>query len=305
MGDILEMTASALRMMMPVLLAALGAIYAERSGVINIGLEGMMLTGCFWGAYGALHYGAVNGCLLAMAMGMAMAGIHALVTVTFRVDQIVSGVAINILAYGLTRFCSIALFGMATTSPHVNGLAKVDIPLLRDCEGLRPLLADLSPLIPVGLLLVILTYWVLERTVFGLRLKAVGENPLAADTLGVNVSWYRYAGVLLSGAFAGLAGAYLSIEHTRMYVEGMTQGKGFIALAAMIFGNWKPLGSLGAAFLFGFAEAFSFRVVQSKLIPYQFVKMLPYILTLAVLGGMMRKTQPPAADGLPYSREGD
>ncbi|HWR38974.1 MAG TPA: ABC transporter permease [Patescibacteria group bacterium] len=305
MGDITEILASALRVTMPVLLTALGAIYAERSGVVNIGLEGMMLTGCFWGAYGALHCGAVNGCLLAILMGMAMAGIHALVTITFRVDQIVSGVAINILAYGLARFFSMALFGMATTSPQVPGLEKISLPILSEVMVLKPLVTELSPLIPVGLLLVPLTYWVLERTVFGLRLQAVGENPLAADTLGVSVIRYRYAGVLLSGAFAGLAGAYLSIEHTRMYVEGMTQGQGFIALAAMIFGNWKPFASLGAAFLFGFAEALSFRVAQNKVIPYQLIKMIPYLLTIAVLAGVVRKAQPPAAGGVPYSREGE
>ncbi|GAV23775.1 ABC transporter permease [Carboxydothermus pertinax] len=305
MGDIMEMLASALRMTIPVLITALGAIYSERSGVTNIGLEGMMMTGAFWGAYGALHYGPVGGFLLAIAMGMLVALIHAVVTVTYRVDQIVSGVAINILAYGLARFFSIALFGMATTSPSVNGLPKIDIPLLKNINALKPIATDISPIIILGILLVFITYWVLERTVFGLRLKAVGENPLAADTLGVKVIPYRYLGVIISGAFAGLAGAYLSIEHTHMYVEGMTQGKGFIALAAMIFGNWMPFGSFWASFLFGFAEAISMRVVQSKVIPYQFIKMIPYLLTLLVLAGVVRKAQPPASVGIPYSREGD
>ena len=303
MGDMVEMLASALRMTMPVLITALGAIYSERSGVTNIGLEGMMLTGCFWGAYVALHYGPFAGIFVAIFAAMLMALIHAFVTVTYRVDQIVSGVAINILAYGLSRFFSITLYGMATTSPHVESLSKISIPVLKDIDFLHPLTADMSPIIIVGLLLVLLTYWVLERTVFGLRLKSVGENPLAADTLGVKVLWYRYAGVLISGAFAGLAGAYLAIEHTGMYVEGMTQGKGYIALAAMIFGNWRPYGALGAACLFGFAEALSLRVVQNKMIPYQFIKMLPYILTLFVLAGVVRKAQPPASVGLPYSRE--
>ena len=301
--DIGEMLASALRLTMPVLITGLGAIYSERSGVTNIGLEGMMLTGAFWGAYGALHYGAMGGVFLAIVMAMLMALVHAVVTVSYRVDQIVSGVAINILAYGFSRFFSIELFGMATTSPHVESFSRINIPILKDSGFFRPLVTDLSPLIIVGILLVFVTYFILEKTTFGLRLKSVGENPLAADTLGIKVLHYRYYGVLISGAFAGLAGAYLAIEHTGMYVEGMTQGKGYIALAAMIFGNWKPYGVLGAACLFGGAEALSLRVMQNKIIPYQFIKMLPYLLTLFVLAGVVRKTQPPAAVGLPYGRE--
>lgn len=288
---------------MPILITALGAIYSERSGVTNIGLEGMMMTGTFWGAYGALQYGPTAGILVAIVAAMLMALIHAVVTVSYRVDQIVSGVAINILAYGLARFFSIELFGTATTSPHVDSLGTINIPILKDVTFLRPLVTDVSPLIIIGLLLVVLTYWILEHTTFGLRLKSVGENPLAADTLGIKVLRYRYYGVLISGAFAGLAGAYLAIEHTGLYVEGMTQGKGYIALAAMIFGNWNPFGALGAACLFGFAEAFSLRVMQNKIIPYQFIKMLPYLLTLFVLAGVVRKAQPPAAVGVAYTRE--
>jgi ABC-type uncharacterized transport system permease subunit len=303
MGDLAEMLASALRMTMPVLITALGAIYSERSGVTNIGLEGMMLTGAFWGAYGAIHYGPVAGVFIAIIMAMLMSLVHGLVTITYRVDQIVSGIAINILAFGLSRFFSIELFGMATTSPHVESLPKISIPLLKKIVFLQPLVTDLSPIIIIGILLVFVTYWILEKTAFGLRLKSVGENPMAADTLGIRVLAYRYYGVLISGAFAGLAGGYLAIEHTGMYVEGMTQGKGYIALAAMIFGNWNPFGALGAACLFGFAESFSMRVVQNKMIPYQFIKMLPYVLTLFVLAGVVRKTQPPASVGIPYSRE--
>lgn len=192
---------------------------------------------------------------------------------------------------------------MATTSPHVESLAKINIPVVQEFAFLKPLVTGISPLILLGMGLVFVTYWILEKTTFGLRLKAVGENPLAADTLGIKVEAYRYYGVVISGAFAGLAGAYLAIEHTGMYVEGMTQGKGYIALAAMIFGNWKPWGALGAACLFGFAEAMSLRVVQNRIIPYQFINMLPYVLTLLVLAGVVHKSEPPAAVGVPYSRE--
>jgi simple sugar transport system permease protein len=152
------------------------------------------------------------------------------------------------------------------------------------------------------LLLVPISSFVIHRTVFGLRLRSVGENPLAADTLGINVFKMKYAGVLLSGIFAGLSGAYLALEHTGMYVEGMTQGQGFIALAAMIFGNWEPKGALWASLLFGFSEALSFRVVEGGVVPYQFIKMIPYVLTLLVLTGVVKKSTGPAASGVPYER---
>ena len=298
-----ELLASAIRMGLPVLLAALGAVYSERSGVVNIGLEGMMIMGSFWGAVGAYYAGPLAGMALAVAASVLMALVHAVVSVTFRVDQIVSGVALNILAYGVARFSSIALFQKATMSPHVQGFTPINIPGLDQIPWLKPLVTNLSPLVVVGFLLVPLSHWVIEKTVFGLRLRAVGENPLAADTLGLKVFHLRYAGVLLSGVLAGLAGAYLSVEHTGMYVEGMTQGKGYIALAAMIFGNWSPVGAMGAALLFGFAESLSFRVVESAVVPYQFIKMIPYALTLVVLAGVLKRTTPPAADGIPYERE--
>lgn len=299
-----EMLASALRMSTPVLLAALAGLWSERSGVVNIGLEGMMIIGSFWGAYGSFAFGPFWGVIFGMVAGVFLALIHAVVTVKYKVDQVVSGVALNILAYGLTRFLSIKLFHQATASEHTRALATLNIPLLDRVEFLKPLVTKISPVIVAALLLVPLSAFVLNRTVFGLRLRSVGENPLAADTLGVNVFLMKYAGVLISGALAGLAGMYLSVEHTGMYVEGMTQGKGYIGLAAMIFGNWNPAGALGASLLFGFAEAISFRAVSS-VIPYQFIKMIPYALTLAVLAGVVRRAVAPAADGVPYERGGE
>ncbi|MCG0275176.1 MAG: ABC transporter permease [Thermosediminibacteraceae bacterium] len=296
-----ELLASSLRMAVPILLTALGAVFTERAGVVNIGLEGMMIAGSFMGALGSYYYGPYFGLLLAMIAGLFMALIHAVNTVTFRVDQIVSGVAINILAYGGCRFLSLAIFKMATTSPRVSGLPKIDIPGL-NIGFLKPLVSGVSPVIILALLLVPVSSFIINRTVFGLRLRSVGENPLAADTLGIDVFKMKYAGVLISGALAGLSGAYLALEHTGMYVEGMTQGKGFIALAAMIFGNWEPVGALWASLLFGFSEALSFRVVEGGAIPYQFIKMIPYVLTLAVLTGVVKKSTAPAADGVPYER---
>ncbi|SMB98751.1 nucleoside ABC transporter membrane protein [Thermanaeromonas toyohensis ToBE] len=301
--SIVELLASSIRLTIPILLAALGAVYSERSGIVNIALEGMMITGSFWGAVGTYYYGPLVGVLLAIFASVVLAFIHALVTVTFRVDQIVSGVALNILAYGAARFSCLALFEKATMSPHVDSFSPLNIPLLDRIPYLGVLFTNLSPLIVLGFVLVPVSYWVIQKTVFGLRLRSVGENPLAADTLGINVYLFRYSGVLISGILAGLAGAYLSIEHTGMYVEGMTQGKGYIGLAAMIFGNWSPVGAMWAALLFGFAEALSLRVVESGFVPYQFIKMIPYVLTLVVLAGVFLKARPPAADGIPYGRD--
>ena len=293
MEGLLELTASALRLGIPVAICALGALWSERSGVINIGMEGMMLTGAFWGAVGAFWYGPTAGILLAVAAGLVMALLHAAVTVSGRVDQIVSGVALNILAYGLNRFFGYRIFNMAASSPDVPGLPEIS------AGG-----ATLSWIVPFAFVLAGLSWLVLTRTGFGLRLQAVGENPAAADAAGISVPALRYAGVLLGGAFAGLAGAYLSIEHTGMYVEGMTQGKGFIALAALIVGNWNPFGLFGASLLFGLFESMSFRLVQSQTLPYQFVQMAPYLLTLAVLAGLRGKTRAPAAVGQNWSRDG-
>ncbi|MEW6724182.1 MAG: ABC transporter permease [Bacillota bacterium] len=296
-----QLLASAFRMATPILFTSLGAIYSERSGVVNIGLEGMMIVGTFWGAYGAYNYGPLWGVVFAIVAGMTLALIHALVSVTFKVDQIISGTALNILAAGLSRFFCLVIFTMATTSPTVKGFTTWNLPLLSRIPWLKPMVTNLSPLIVVALVLVPVSAFVLNRTVFGLRLRSVGENPLAADTLGVNVTAMRYAGVLISGALAGMGGVYMAMEHTGMYLEGMTGGRGFIALAAMIFGNWTPTGALVASLLFGLAGAITIRV-QIPGIPYQFIQMLPYALTIAVLAGVVRKATPPAAAGQPYER---
>ncbi|MDR7520857.1 MAG: ABC transporter permease [Armatimonadota bacterium] len=314
----MALLASAVRLTVPILLTALGAVYTERGGVFNIGLEGTMIIGTFFGA-AATHLvtqafqgpeasaagpaiAPVAGMLAAMVAGVLFSLIHAVMAVTFRVDQLISGVALNLLAVGLARFLNILFFGVATQSPGIRGFAPWSIPLLREVPALAPVATGISPIIPIALGLVVLGQWVLLRTVFGLRLRAVGENPHAADTLGVNVVRLRYAGVLISGALAGLAGGYLSIEQGRGYLEGMTQGRGFIALAAMIFGNWWPLGALGASALFGYFDALSLRVVYTG-VPYQFITVLPHLATILVLAGFVRRATPPAADGIPFTKE--
>ncbi len=311
----LALIASAIRVTMPILLASLGAVYSERGGVVNIALEGIMIVGTFFAPLGAYFVaerfpGAVQtlpdlapliGLLTAIAAGVLFASIHAVVTITFRVDQIISGVALNLLAFGLARFLNILFFGVATQSPGVRGFTPIDLPLLKDIPALQPIVTGISPLILVALLAVLASHWILLRTRFGMRLRAVGEYPLAADTLGINVSAMRYAGVLISGGLAGMAGAYLALEQAHLYFEGMTQGRGFIALAAMIFGNWWPLGALGASVLFGYFDALSLRVVRLP-VPYQFINVLPHFVTILVLAGFVRRAQPPAADGIPYTK---
>jgi simple sugar transport system permease protein len=300
----------------PILLTAMGAVYSERGGVVNIGLEGIMIMGTFFGAavtYAvaqvfpgiggpASSFAPIVGMLAAMAAGVLFSLIHAVVTVTFKVDQIISGVALNLLAAGLARFFNILFFNVSTQSPGINGFAPWSIPILRDVPALAPIAKGLSPIIPITLGVVILGQWVLVRTVFGLRLRSVGEHPQAADSLGINVVRMRYLGVLISGALGGLAGGYLSIEQGSGYLEGMTQGRGFIALAAMIFGNWWPIGALGASALFGYFEALSLRVVHTG-VPYEFITALPHIATILVLAGFVRRAVAPAADGIPYTKE--
>jgi general nucleoside transport system permease protein len=281
--------ASALRAFVPLYLATLGGVFNERSGVVNIGIDGMMIFGTWFGAWGALQWGPVAGLLVAVIAGTLVALIHAVATVTFRVDHIVSGVAINILAIGLPRFLSIVAYGQGTQSPQVDQLPAFDLPRL----------GAISPVVPLTAVLGVATWFVLSRTVFGLRLRSAGENPRAAESLGVRVVRMRYAGVLISGAFAGLAGGYLSIELVGLYREGMNQGRGFIALAALILGNWSPIGAVFSCMLFAWTEALTV-FLRVSWINNAFISSLPYIVTLIVLALFFRRVRPPKAVGQAY-----
>jgi general nucleoside transport system permease protein len=282
---------AALRVSMPILLAALGGLYAERAGVVNIGLEGMMILGTWFGAWAGWHFGAWVG-VLAGLLGGAVGGlIHAVATVTFNINHIVSGVAINILAAGATRFLSVVAYQNVpgagiTQSPQVTGdITHVNIPFLAggriagfkspdlfgwlekqhwlvisDVGGLlKGFTSQISLLTIIALLLVPISYVILWRTVFGLRLRSVGEHPVAAESLGVRVYTLKYIAVVISGALAGLGGAFLVIEQAAIYREGQTGGRGFIALAALIFGNWRPAGLAAGAGLFGYSDALQLR----------------------------------------------
>ncbi|HEU4900258.1 MAG TPA: ABC transporter permease, partial [Actinomycetota bacterium] len=263
--------ASLIRAFVPLFLATLGGLFNERSGIVNIGIDGMMIFGTWFGAWGSLRYGALAGLLIATLSGTLLALIHAVATVTFRVDQIVSGVAINILALGVPRFLSIVAFGegQETQSPAVPSLPKIDLPGV----------GEISPVVPLTIVLGVAAWWVLNRTVLGLRLRSAGENPRAAESLGVRVINMRYVGVLISGAFAGLAGGYLSVELVGQYTEGMNQGRGFIALAALILGNWSVIGVALSCLLFAWTEALTV-YLRVDWINNAFIASLPYIVTL-------------------------
>ena len=281
--------ASTVRAFTPLFLATLGGLFNERSGIVNIGLDGMMVFGTWFGAWGALRYGAPAGLVVAMVAGVGVAAIHAVATIRFHVDQIVSGVAINIIALGLPRFLSILAYDQPTQSPAVPRLPRLELPGL----------GQMSPLVPLALLLGLGSWFVVGRTVFGLRLRSAGENPRAAESLGVRVGAMRYAGVLISGAFAGLAGAYISVELVGQYTENMNQGRGFIALAALILGNWSVVGVAWSCLLFGWTQALS-TFLEVSFLPDELIQTLPYIVTLVVLALFYRRVRPPKAVGQAY-----
>ena len=296
-------------------LTGLGGLFSERSGIVNIGLEGLMVIGTVTGSYGAdlftrqwgipEPWGPLLGLMLGLVCGMAFASIHALATITFRVDHIVSGVVINLAAVGLARFLSSIFFGQATQSdPGGAHLSRIDVPGLSKLPlGLGRAFQDLSPVVIFALLIVVPVSFALWRTRWGLRLRSAGENPEATRSLGVRVASLRWQGVLLSGALAGLAGAYLSVEVVNNWREGQTQGLGFIALAALILSNWNPVRLMGAAFLFGFAQAIPLRLNDApiiRLLPPNFIRMIPYVVTIVVLAGFVGRVRPPAAAGRAY-----
>jgi simple sugar transport system permease protein len=298
--------ASTIRLSTPLILAALGGLYSERSGVINIALEGLMLAGAFTAATVAeFSHSAWIGVAAAVAAGVAVAALHALATITFRADQVVSGTAINMLFLGVPALLSGAFFDSTGATPQLPREEVLpDVPFFDPARF--PALASIfnqKALVYFTFLLVGVTAYVIYRTRFGLRLRAVGENPEAADTAGVSVGRMRYAGVLISGALAGLGGAYLSIGQNSLFTRNMTAGRGFIALAALIFGKWDPLGACLACLLFGVAEAIAIRMQGTVNIPNQFIQLIPYVLTIVVLAGFIRRAIPPRAIGVPYVKE--
>ncbi|MDP8950020.1 MAG: ABC transporter permease [Actinomycetota bacterium] len=302
-GALGPLLASTIRNATPLIFAALGGLFSERSGVVNIALEGLMLVAAFFGVVGAWASGsALVGLGSALAAGLLFALIHALMCVTFEADQIISGTAINLLALGGTGFLMVVIFGAGGTSPRVSGFETLAVPLLSDIPVVGPALFDQDLLVYLMYVLIPVTFFLVFHTPFGLRLRATGEVPEAVDTAGVSVARMRYYGVALSGLLAALGGAYLSMGLLSAFTEGMTNGRGFIALAALIFGRWNPIGAAAAALLFGFGLAVTFQVSQQA-IPLEFLQMLPYILTIVVLAGFGGRAIAPAAIGKPYRKE--
>jgi simple sugar transport system permease protein len=282
----------------PLTFAAIGGMFSERSGVVNIGLEGMMLAGAFFAALGADKFGNWwMGLVCAAVAGAAFAAVHALLAIQLRADQIVSGFAINFLALGVTGYFFIDIYGENGTPGDMPRIPDVNIDFLGSVFG------HLNLMIWISFLLLIVAHITLFRTPIGLRLRSVGEHPRAADTVGISVYAIRYAAVILSGVLAALGGAYLSIGYLGSFSENMTAGRGYIALAAVIFGNWRPFGAFGAALLFGGSTALSFRLAQPWGNASVLFQALPYVLTLIAVTGVIGRAVPPAAVGRPYVKQ--
>ncbi len=304
-GIVVSLLALTLVKATPLTLGCLSGIFCERSGVINIAIEGMMLTAAFTGFTASFLTGSnAVGITVAILTGALMALLHAVLSIRFKMDQIISGTVINLMAIGLTGYYNRVLYA-GRTVPGVETLPIIEIPLLSKIPVLGPVLFSHQPLVYTMMILVVVVHVVLFYTNWGLRTRAVGEHPRAADTVGINVFRTRYVNVVIGGMIAGLAGAFLTLEAVGTFEKLMSNGRGFIALAAMIFGKWTPFGSFGAALLFGFAEALSvqLQIWGVTAIPYQFLGMLPYVLTTIVLAGVVGRAIPPAAVGQPYEKE--
>ncbi|MCI0520384.1 MAG: ABC transporter permease [Chloroflexi bacterium] len=323
---IVSMLATTVAVATPLTLGALCGIFCERAGVVNIGIEGMMLASAFFGWFGAIYMNTILGAapmasllvgvLIAVLCGALLGLFHALLSVTFKVDQIIGGTVINILAIGVSGFLNRQLFFekgsiFGGQVPHAPGvLPRIAIPFLSDLPVVGKVFEQ-QPIALSAVALVAITHFVLFYTRWGLRTRAVGEHPRAADTVGINVYFMRYANVVIGGMIAGLAGAYFTLESVPSFEPLMTNGRGFISLAAMIFGNWAPLGSWAAALLFGAAQALQINLqFFRELIPPQWaflqqsavVGLVPYLLTMLILTGIIGKTTPPAADGVAYEK---
>jgi simple sugar transport system permease protein len=317
-ATVIQILDSSLRLATPLLLACLAGLYSERAGIFDIGLEGKMLGAAFTaGAFAAVTGSAWIGLLAGVVASSLLALLHGLASITLKGNQLISGVAINFLASGMTALVGQNWFGMGGQTPQLTEggrFREITLPLA-DALGAVPILGPIyrdlisghNILVYLALLAVPLTWWILFRTRFGLRLRAVGENPGAVDTAGVSVVRARYAAVMICGLLCGIAGAYLSTGMSAGFVRDMTAGKGFIALAALIFAKWRPWPALWACLLFGFLEAIGIRYQGIEIgtfeLPVQFMQALPYILTVIILAGFVGKAVPPKAGGRPYVKE--
>lgn len=294
-----------IRMASPIALAALGEVYLEKSGILNMGLEATMLMGAFFGVLGSAVSGsAFVGVLSAMTAGVLTGLLFGFLVITMRANQIVTGAALNIAALGMTSFLSRVIFGIRMMPVQVQGIKPFAIPILSDIPFIGKILFNQSPLVYFTYLMVIIMAFTLYRTTWGLKIRSVGEHPRAAETLGISVVRWRYGCVLLGGALGGIAGSILSLAQLTTFVDNMIAGRGFIALAAVIFGRWNPLGAAAAALVFGAADAMQMRVQAFSLeIPSDFLLMLPYLITLIGVIIFRGRATAPVAMTKPYEKE--
>ena len=306
LAAIISLITATLRIATPLIFTALGGMFSERSGVVNIGLEGMMTIGAFFAVWGTFISGnPLVGVLFAIIAGGVLALVHAVLSINLKADQVISGTAINLFASALASFLIFILFGKGGQTDVVSTLPYKLPEFIKKIPILGDILGGLNWFVILAIILVFVAHFVLYKTSVGLRIRAVGEHPKAADTLGINVYKVRYACVVLSGMLAGLGGAALSIGITPIYREGMVSGRGFIALAAVIFGNWTPIGSFGACLLFAFGE--SFQILAQGFgwaLPSEVFTVIPYVLTMLALAGFVGKTSGPAASGEAYEKNG-
>jgi general nucleoside transport system permease protein len=299
--------AATLRYATPLTFAAIGGMFSERSGVVNIGLEGQMLVGAFFAIWGAdITDSWELGLVIGMLAGMTLALLHAYFCVTLRADQIVIGTAVNFLALGLTGYLYVDIYGDQGTPTTIPEIPDVNIPWLQDRGFFGEAFGSLNFMIWLSFVVLVASYFVMFRTPIGLRIRSVGEHPRAAETVGISVYGVRYACVMTSGALAALGGAYLSLGLIHLFDQNVTGGRGFIALAALIFGNWRPFGAFAAALLFGFSSALADRLPeyfeQGSSAPLLF-NALPYVLTIIAVAGVVGRSTPPAAVGRPYTKQ--
>jgi simple sugar transport system permease protein len=297
--------AAMLRYATPLIFAAIGGMFSERSGVVNIGLEGMMLMGAFFAVLGADKTDSwILGLLIGILSGGAAALLYAFFAIHLRTDQILGGTAINFLCLGLTGYLYIDIYGQqGTSSNSIPGIPDVHLNFIKGVPFLGPIFSQMNLMIWLAILLVFVSSIVMFRTPIGLRIRSVGEHPRAADTVGINVYAIRYSAVVLSGMLAAAGGAYLSIGFVNSFGENMTAGRGFIALAALIFGNWRPYGAAAACLLFGFSSALAQRLPEYSQSASVLFQALPYVLTLIAVAGVIGRSIPPAADGIPYKKQ--
>lgn len=303
-GFLVSLLASTIRLATPIMVPALGQLYTQRAGILNLGVEGNMLMGAVAGFAVAYLSGSLwLGLFAGMAVGVLWSAIMAWLSITMKANQVIAGLGMNILAGGLAAYCYRVIFGVQSLPPSVSCFPSVQIPVLSDIPGLGPILFQHNLLVYLSFLLVPITWFILEKTVFGLKIKAVGEHPRAADSKGISVAGIRYASVLIGGLYAGAAGAFMTIAYLNTFTEAVISGRGYIAVAVVIFARFLPIRTMWGALLFGFASALQMRLQALGVdVANQIMLMLPYVMTIIALIFASNKAEFPSAYTLPYSR---